>query len=103
MKTSRGIYLNIDESIYYYEYKNLKFYFSSKFNLKRFSEKVDEFVKKETYNLQIKFQNPVYIDEFLAIVFYRKIERRGFRIQEAISDKRIKNAIIKCNVLKVGE
>lgn len=103
MKTSRGIYLNLDDSIYHYEYKNLKFYFSSKFNLKRFSEKVDEFVKKETYNLQIKFQNPVYIEEFLAIVFYRKIERRGFRIHDAISDDRIKSATMKCRLSKVGE
>jgi YHS domain-containing protein len=75
------VYLNIDESEFIHEDKGIKYFFSSEFNLMRFSEKVDDFIKEQSQRINIKYTVPIDLKEYLKIVLYTDIEKRGFRIE----------------------
>ena len=74
------VYQNIKESEFYYEIYNLCFHFSSLFNEKRFENNVQIYVNIEEMKIINKYQLPVDMKIYLAIAFYKKIERRGFYI-----------------------
>lgn len=80
MKTVRGIYHNLEESEYVFDYDNLKFVFSSKLYLEKFIGNYKEYLKDETAKIESEFKVTIYADEFLLINLYRKIEKRGFRV-----------------------
>lgn len=80
MKTVRGIYHNLEESEYQFDYDNLKFVFSSKLYLEKFIGNYKEYLKDETAKIESEFKATIYADEFLLINLYRKIEKRGFRV-----------------------
>lgn len=80
MKTVKGIYLDLSESEYKYNYEGLTFYFSSVKYLEKFESNVEKFITEETMKLEIKYK--IYVDfrKYLAISYYKQIEKRGFRI-----------------------
>lgn len=80
MKTVRGIYHNLEESEYQFNYDNLKFVFSSKLYLEKFIGNYKEYLKDGTAKIESEFKATIYADEFLLINLYRKIEKRGFRV-----------------------
>lgn len=88
MITQAGVYLDIDESdIYLIFGNNLKFYFSSKFNINRFREKVGNYIDVELSKIKNKYQiTDIDLKLFFAIVFYTKIEKRGFKIIDLDKD-----------------
>ena len=97
MPSKRGIYYNLDESIYSFDYDNLKFYFSSRFYLDKFKKEYIGYLKIETLKLQSKYKCILYSDEMILLDLYKKIEKRGFRVlynNESISDSYFINAII---------
>lgn len=80
MKTARGVYLNLKESVYVFTIGEIKFYFSSDWNRTRFMNRYLE--EKEKFNTSL---NRIYKERFdlsgdvLAwIRLYTKIEKRGF-------------------------
>lgn len=81
------VYQNIKETVFDYEIYNLCFHFSSLFNKNRFTENVELFVKLEEMKIINKYQLQIDLKQYLAIAFYKKIERRGFYI--SIGDKPI--------------
>lgn len=80
MKSTRGIYYNLDESTYIFEYKDMKFYFSSKTYLTKFIAKHLDFIALESVKMDIYFNCTGTYDRILLLKLYRKIEKRGFRV-----------------------
>lgn len=80
MKTAKGIYLDLKESEYLFTLNNVNYYFSSILYLEKFKENVKDFVKNETMKLKQKYKIDINFIRFLQIAFYKKIEKRGFRI-----------------------
>lgn len=89
MKTKRGIYLNLKESEYKFSFKSLTFYFSSKKYLEKFAENVNNFVELETDKMKVKYNNIISLDLFFMISFYKKTEKRGFRVFDELNKKEI--------------
>lgn len=84
MKTEGGIYLDINESDYIFEFLDMTFYFSSELYLKKFKEGVEHYVnferEKLKYRYGIHFLQINELKEYLAISFYLQIEKRGKKI-----------------------
>lgn len=85
MESEKIVYNNINESPYYFDYYNFRFYFSSAFYRRNFANRVEAYVKEERYKLinRYKIINSRFLDvinEVLYISLYKKIEKRGFRV-----------------------
>lgn len=71
---------DIKESDYYYKLNEYTFYFSSMFNRDRFITRFSKFVKEENNKLKVKYHVNIDLTSYLLIVFYKKIEKRGFKV-----------------------
>lgn len=91
------VYQNIKETVFNYEIYDLCFHFSSLFNRKRFEDNVQTYVNIEGMKIINKYQLQIDIQKYLAIAFYKKIERRGFYItldnEELKDDYKIETVI----------
>lgn len=99
MKTKRGIYLDIYESDYYYDLDGLRYYFSSEFYLSKFKDNVLNYVNENSIRLKMKYKIKFNFDLFLSLAYYRKIEKRGFRIEDLSTNKRITKETIILNTV----
>ena len=97
MKTIKGVYLDLNESDIVTNYDEFRFYFSSKFNKERFEKNIDNFIKIESARIYNKYRVQIYLNLYLSIVFYKKIEKRGYRIEEILTGKRLNNSTIILN------
>lgn len=76
------VYKNVNESNIIYIYHNIKFYISSDFNYERM-RKLNEYVENELQKIKNKYGQEMLqdikfsIEEYLAICYYLKIEKRG--------------------------
>ena len=94
------VYLNINESDINFDYGNFKFYFSSEFNKRRFVERVLNYIDSENLKLQIKYDTNLNFEKMLLFSFYKKIEKRGFKVIEISSEKQIPESYgIVCNLV----
>lgn len=84
-RVSDHVYYDIFESDLSITYKDLIMYFSSEFNLTRFQNKILNFIKEENSKLKVKYNVEVEFDEMLIIAYYKKIEKRGFRVYKKIN------------------
>lgn len=89
MLTVRGICLNLNESEYYYKYKGLIFYFSSEIYKNKFANTIEEYLESETLKTQIKYNVNINFDILFLISYYKKIEKRGFRVYDEVNKKEI--------------
>lgn len=80
MLTRNGIELDLEESKYCYTYKNLTFYFSSRFYLRKFDNELEKFIDNETKKLYNKLKVRADYSILLAVVLYKRIEKRGFKV-----------------------
>ena len=80
MKTKNGIELNLEESNYNYEFKSLKFYFSSELYKNKFKEQLQDYLNIETMKIYNKYKILIDLSEYLAVALYKKIEKRGFLV-----------------------
>lgn len=74
------IFLNIQESNISFEYGSLIFYFSSEFYKNKFIQNFKNYVLEETLKICNKYNINVTFDIMLMIAYYKKVEKRGFRI-----------------------
>lgn len=79
------VYQNIEESPFFYQFENYKFYFSSQFYRRNFKNRIEAYIKEETYKIKNRYKiiNDRFFDvlkEVLIISYYKKIEKRGFRV-----------------------
>lgn len=80
MRTINGIYNDIMESDYVVVKNKIKFYFSSEVYARKFSERVDKYVDNELAKINNKYDTVISGELLYLIDYYRKIEKRGFRI-----------------------
>lgn len=84
------VYQNIFESNYYYDYKSYRLYFSSLFNKARFIDRIEGYIQDENIKNTNKYGVKIDLTNYLIIVLYKKLEKRGFRVynldNELISD-----------------
>lgn len=99
MKTKRGIYLNIEDSDYYYDLDGIRYYFSSEFNLGRFKDRVLNYVNEESIKLKLRYKVNVNFDLFFTISYYRKIEKRGFKVVDLSNNRKITKETIILNTI----
>ena len=75
------VFQNIEETIYFFEIYEMKFYFSSFFNKKRFINKYQSFIEIEEKKIVNKYHYSIDIKKYLLIALYLKIEHRGFLVE----------------------
>ena len=71
---------DINKSEYVCEVNDLEFYFSSEFNKMRFELNCMNFIDEETNKLKARYHVDLDIEDYLLVVFYMKIEKRGFKV-----------------------
>lgn len=94
MISVRGIYNDINESVFYIDYLDFRFYFSSDLNRSRFKLKL-----KEEYSKLNKRLNNIYELDYTKLILlsvYKKVEKRGFRVY--YNDMRISEYSIRIEV-----
>ena len=90
MMTKNGIQLDLQNSVYFYKYENLTFYFSSELYRKKFAETVDLYISSEKFKLKNKYRVDIDPSLYLAISLYKKIEKRGFFVRDEKDDRVLK-------------
>ena len=80
MPSLRGIYYDLNESVYYFQYKDLVFKFSSKFYLNKFVSMFSDYKTNETLKIGSKYNCKIFCDNILLLNLYKKIEKRGFKV-----------------------
>lgn len=92
--------MNIKESDYSYNFKGLSFYFSSKQYLEKFKNNIEDYINNETMKLKVKYNIIFSIDLILMLAYYKKIEKRGFRVYDNLNKKEItENVGLVTNIL----
>lgn len=82
-RTKQGIYLNIFDSVYFLEYGDMTFYFSSQYLMNKFKMNVRDFITLECQKLKNRYRyefKSESLEHYFAISFYLKTETRGFRV-----------------------
>lgn len=92
--TKAGIYLNLDESTYKVKKFGLLFYFSSVLYMEKFNKNVEKYVEMENIKLANKTKLVINFNKLFAISYYQKIEKRGFKIKDLVTNKEIKSYTI---------
>lgn len=85
------VYNDINDSNYYVELDKLKIYFSSEFNRERFLNGYENYVKEENLKIQNKYKINIRANYYLLFAYYRKIEKRGFRIVNKMTGVDVKD------------
>lgn len=81
LATSRGNFNNLRYSTYIYNYCNIDFYFSSKYKMECFKDKIvneQQSLKQKLKNMNIHLDS---INLFASLIAYEKWEKRGFFIK----------------------
>lgn len=91
MQTKNGIELNLAISDYKSVYDDFIFYFSSLFYKRKFDEGLENYIEVENAKLKYKYGINLNGSIFLAIAFYKKIEKRGFYVKTRENIKLTKN------------
>lgn len=99
MKSKRGVYLDIFESEYYYDLDGVRYYFSSQLYMNKFKENVLNYVNENSIKLKLRYKININFDLFFTLSYYKKIEKRGFRVIDISSGKAITKETIILNTI----
>lgn len=99
MKSKRGVYLDIYESDYYYDLDGIRYYFSSQLYLNKFKDNVINYVNENSIKLKLRYKINLNFDLFFTLSYYKKVEKRGFRVVDISSEKTISKDIIILNTI----
>lgn len=84
MKSVRGIYYDIKESDYYTKLnvnnEEILLYFSSLFLKNKFLNNIAMYIHNENIKLSILYKIDIDATKLLILSYYKKIEKRGFRV-----------------------
>lgn len=99
MQSINGIFYDLKDSTYTFSYEQFTFYFSSKIYLKKFSLKFLEFAENENIKLCSKYRQYIDMKIYFIILYYARVEKRGFRIvDEFLKEELPKNLIFKAQL-----
>ena len=93
------VYLDLSETDVVSKYNGINFYFSSEFNRKRFENNVDDYIKVETLKMINRYKVKANWSLLLMVAYYKKIEKRGFRIEFESGEKINPDTIIFAKLL----
>lgn len=99
MKSKRGVYLDIYESDYFYDLDGIRYYFSSQLYLNKFKDNVINYVNENSIKLKLRYKINLNFDLFFTLSYYKKVEKRGFRVVDISSEKTISKDIIILNTI----
>lgn len=97
MRTKYGIYLDLQSTPYKAKYGKNIFYFSSELHLQKFTTRIAEYVTMEIAKFQIRYNTDITLisahlekdlEIYFAVSLYKKIENRGFRVENEMEQKR---------------
>lgn len=77
------VYHDLRESSYYFDFENLRFYFSSDFYLRKYKEKLEGYIEAAILKFWGLNKVSLHVEglkKYFAIVLYKSIEKRGFRV-----------------------
>lgn len=101
MVTARGIYYDLNETIYYYKALNYKFYFSSKQYRDKFIKLHKDYIKFELLKFYQKYNLELTNGTIFLFQLYNIIEKRGFLVEEInTKDRFYKLPKIEINIVK---
>lgn len=83
MKSARGIYYDLNESTYIYEFTMgdiFKLYFSSEYLMNKFKDKIDDYIKQLNDKMRSIYFVNINSTLLAIIILYSKIEYRGFKV-----------------------
>lgn len=80
MRTRGGIYYDLQESEFKYKIGDYEFNFSSELYMHKFMTGLNDFVKDENNKINSKYKLEGDFKEYLTIIYYKKVERRGFYV-----------------------
>lgn len=83
------VYNDINDSTFYIDVGKARVYFSSEFNKQRFLKGYILYIKEETNKLEKKYHVKIGANYYLLFAYYKKIEKRGFRIENNITGTRM--------------
>lgn len=83
------VYNNIDDSVFFIDIGKCRLYFSSIFNRTRFFNNYKNYIVEENAKLENKYHVKIVANYYLLFAFYKKIEKRGFRIENNITNTRV--------------
>ena len=74
------VYYDIEETPFKYNLGIYEFYFTSKFNLERFKNGINDYIKNENLKNKSKYKVNIDFTNMLMISYYLKIEKRAHKI-----------------------
>lgn len=86
--------INDTRNTFFVELGKVKVYFSSEFNLRRFKNGFNNYIYEETMKLENKYHVSIVANYYLMIAYYKKIEKRGFRIENVETGTKLRENII---------
>lgn len=100
MKTCEICY-DLRNSDYKVNINGLIFYFSSIIYLNKFKSNIKQYIEIESIKIKNKYGININLDYYLSISYYKKLEKRGFRVFDEIQNKEItENISFINNILK---
>ena len=79
------IYRTLKDSTYIVITDRFVFYFSSEFYKNKFSEEIYTFRTKINNKLASLYLMPVKLNNYADVIYYSKIEKRGFMVKDRIT------------------
>lgn len=83
------VYNNIENSNFFIDVGKVRIYFSSEFNKNRFLKNYRTYIDEENAKIENKYHVKIVANYYLLIAFYKKIEKRGFRIENNVTNARV--------------
>lgn len=83
------VYNNINDSVFFIDIGKCRIYFSSEFNKSRFLKNYKNYIDEENAKLENKYHVKIVANYYLLFAFYKKIEKRGFRIENNITNDKV--------------
>lgn len=83
------VYNNIENSTYFIDVGKLRIYFSSEFNKNRFLKNYKTYIDEENAKLENKYHVKIIANYYLLVAYYKKIEKRGFRLENNVTNARV--------------
>ena len=95
------VYYNLEESPFFVEIDDIKFYFSSENRKTKFLEKYKTIIENENSKVSVRYNNIVNFELLWLFYCYKRTENRGFYIEGKVNEKWVKleNYYFKCNLV----
>ena len=86
--------INDKNNNFYLDIGKIRIYFSSEFNQKRFLSGYKEYIEEENNKLEARYHVKIVANYYFLFAYYKKIEKRGFRIENIETHAKVRENII---------